>query len=405
MRFSADNAPADTAWGEASPHLRARRLRPAAALLAGILALGLPGPALRADGSIDYKFENYREEDGRITVQTQSGSVDQDLGPFTNLNLTGTLDAISGASPTGAPAAPGSDQVPLSQIHERRKAWSGDLSQEVGAVKIDAGFADSRENDYVSNGWSLNTQTDFNEKNTTLLAGVAGTDDRVEVFFAPVYLPKHSTSEIAGLTQLLDPDTFVTVNVTLARFTGYLGEPHKLVEKSVQIIPNVFLTESFPENRPMKRDKVTVFAALNHAFPKIGGAVEASYRYYSDTYGIVANTVELSFLQHLGAQVILSPSVRLNQQGAANFYSYDLDHTAINPTHFPTGVGPYYSSDFRLSDLDSTTYGLKATWKPKDWVQLDVAYDEYTLRGRDGVTPASAYPTAGITTVGIRFQW
>ena len=384
---------------------RARHPYPSSALLAAILALCLPRPSARADDSVNYKFENYREEDGRITVETQSGSADEDVGAFTHIRLSGTIDAISGATPTGQPAFAGSDQVPLTEIHERRKAWSGDLSQQVKNVNLDIGFADSRESDYVSNGWSLNTQTDFNEKNTTLLLGVAGTDDRVEVFYEPAYLPKHTNDAIIGVTQVLDPQTFVSFNVTLARATGYLAEPHKIVEKSVEIFTNIFLLESFAENSPNERIRETAFATINHAFLGARGAVEATYRFYTDSFGIVANTVELSWLQHVGSRLVLEPSVRFYQQSAARFYYYNLDNTAITPVRVPMGTAPYYSSDFRLSALNSYSYGLTATWKPSDWMQLDVAYEKYDMRGRDGVTSASAYPSAGITTVGVKFLW
>jgi hypothetical protein len=70
-------------------------------------------------------------------------------------------------------------------MHDRRKAWSADFSHQFQAVNIAAGVANSRESDYTSTGWSLNSLTAFNEKDTTLLAGVAGTDDDVKVFIKP----------------------------------------------------------------------------------------------------------------------------------------------------------------------------------------------------------------------------
>ena len=384
---------------------RSRRRTAPTALLTLTLATYLARPAAKAEDSVAYKFENYREEDNRITVETQSSTVDQDVGRFGHLSLTGTIDAVAGATPTGRPAPPGSDQVVLTEIHTRRKAWNGDYSQQVQNFNIDAGFAESRESDYVSYGWSANTLADFNEKNTTLRAGVAGTYNRVEVFFKPAYLPKHTNDAIAGITQVLDPRTFVTLNVSLGRESGYLAEPHKFVEKSIEIITNIFLQESFAENSPNKRDHEALYAALNRAFPGVRGALEGSYRFYTDTYGIVAHTVGLSWIQHVASNWILQPSVRLYRQSAARFYYYNLDATSVIPVRQPTGGGPYYTSDFRLSAEDTCSYGLKATWKAGDRVQFDAAFEEYVIRGRDGVTPASAYPRAGISSVGVKFIW
>jgi hypothetical protein len=385
---------------------RVQAAAPSSFLLSAAVALCLTRVAARAEDSVDFKYENYREEDGRITVQTQTSAVDQDVARVNgHIHLTGTIDAVSGATPTGRPAQPGSDQVILTEIHTRRKAWSGDYSEQVGNFNVDAGFAESRESDYVSYGWSLNALADFNEKNTTVRAGVAGTDDRVEVFFEPAYLPKHTHDAILGVTQLLDRLTFVTVNVTLGRDTGYLSEPHKFVEKAVQIFPGIFLDEAYGENSPNARSKATLYTSVNRAVPRLNGAVEASYRLYGDTYGITANTLGLAWLQHAGPVVIISPSVRYYQQSAARFYIYDLDTTPINPVKLPFGAAPYYSSDFRLSSQDDVTYGLTVTWRPRDWMQLDAGYDRLAMHGRDGVTPQSAYPTAGITRLGIRFLW
>jgi hypothetical protein len=385
---------------------RSLRLFPSSTIVAALLAFGLPRPGARADDSIAYKYESYREEDGRIDVETQSSEFDQDIGLDTHIKLTGTIDAVTGATPTGIPAPPGSDQVNLTHLYTRRKAWSGDLSQQIRNYNIDVGFAASREPDYVSTGWSVNGLLDLNQKNTTLRFGLGGNYDRVEVFFTPEYLPKHNTEGIIGVTQLLDPQTFVTLNATWGRATGYLAEPHKFVEKAIEVFTNIYLDEDFGENSPASRDKGTIFASVNHAFTGVGGAVEGSYRFYADTFGVTAHTVELTWIQRLGAKLRLEPSLRYYIQSAADFYYYNLNDTSIIPVHIPiVGVGPYYSSDFRLSAMESSSYGLKLVWAPSHWTQLDLAYDQYDLRGRDGVTPQSAYPRAGITTAGIKFLW
>jgi hypothetical protein len=375
--------------------------------VAAALSLCLARPYARADGSVGYMFENYREEDGRVTVETQSGSADQDVGAFGHLSLTGTIDAVAGATPTGQPAPEGSDQVVLTQFHSRRKAWAGSYSEQVGNVNVEAGFADSREPDYVSEGWSVSTLADFNEKNTTVRLGAAGTDDRVEVFFTPqqTYLPKRTNDAILGVTQLIDPLTVATLNVSWGRATGYLSEPHKFVSKSIEIIQNIFLLEDFAENSPGERNKASVYASVNRAIPAAHGALEASYRFYSDTWGVVANTAEVDWFQHVGGRVVLEPSVRLYQQGAANFYYYNLDSTPIIPVRQPLGTGPNYSSDFRLSAMRNLEYGLKLTWSVSDRLQVEMAYKRYEMWGTDGVTSASAYPTAGIASLGAKLLW
>ena len=355
---------------------------------------------------MSYKYEDYSEADGRVGVHTQSALVEKDFGPDTQFKLSAVNDAIAGATPTGEPAR-GTDQVPLSQLHEHRKAWEGDLSRQFARVGITIGVGDSREHDYISRGWSLNTLTDFNQKNTTLLVGVAGHDDDVEVFSlrGHPYLKKWSNDQIIGVTQLLDPLTSVTFNVSWGRETGFLNDQYKLVQKTTELIPGVSLPLDRPENRPNERDKTTALASIERSFPAVHGALEGSYRLYSDTYGTVAHTVQLKWFQHLGEKLILSPDLRLYEQSAARFYHYDLDATNIVPTLVPNPQGPLYSSDYRLSSLVTTTYGLKAVWTPVSWLELSVSYDRYTMRGRDGATPQSAYPRANNSTAGIKISW
>ena len=376
-----------------------------AGLLVGSLLLASTRE-LRAENAVAYKYEDYREAGGRIAVETHGAQIDQDLGLDTHVVVGGIIDTIAGATPTGEPAPAGSDQVPLSQLHERRKAWNAGLSRQFQRVNVSVGYAHSRESDYVSDGLSLNTLTDFNEKNTTLLLGAAGSDDDVKTYYPAGWTKKRSRDLIAGVTQLLDPLTTVTLNVSWGRATGYLADPYKLVEKSTEVFPGLFLDLTYAENRPRERTKEIVFASINRSVPALHGALEASYRFYRDSFGTDADTLEVAWFQKLGSHLVLRPGVRFHRQSAADFYYYNLNATAIVPPATPPdGSAPFYSSDYRLSSLDTLTLGFKVIYQITDAIQADVAYERYRMRGRDGVTPRSAYPEADIVTAGLRLSW
>jgi hypothetical protein len=373
--------------------------------LAGCLVLMCPRLA-RAEDFLSYKYEDYRETGGRIAVQTQSALIEQDLGTDMQLKLQGTIDAIAGATPNGQPAPTGSDQVVLTQLHDHRKAWNLDFSRQFPAINLALGLANSRESDYVSTGWSLNTLTDFNQKNTTLLIGAAGTDDDVKAFYQTAWAKKRTNDLIVGVTQLLDPRTSVAIDLTWGRASGYLSDQYKLVQKNVEIVPGVFLPFTYGENRPDERTKLTFFASLNRAFPDLAGALEASYRFYHDTYGTNAHTLEFTWLQRIGQYLILKPELRLYDQSAADFYYYNLDQTSVAPAFGPPRTqGPFYSSDYRVSALRTYTYGVKLVWTPSTRWQLDVAFAQYDMHGKDGVTPQSAYSRAAIMTAGLKISW
>lgn len=387
------------------PFARRRPLTFKLGLLLATWSLAQPR-SVRAENSVAYKYEVYRETGGRIAVDTQGAQFDQDLTPDLHLKLGGVIDTITGATPTGAPAPTGGDQVPLTTMHDRRKAWDTAVSDQFGRFNLSLGYAHSRESDYISHGFSLNTLTDFNEKNTTLLLGAAGSDDDVEVFNPTAWDKKRSRDFIAGLTQLLDPQTAVTVNLTWGRETGYLSDPYRIVERDLEVLPGVVRPFVFPENRPGSREKWLALLALNRAFPAAHAAIDASYRFYHDTFGTAAHTLEASWQQKLGERFVLAPSFRFYTQTAANFYHYNLNTDGV-PLQFSATQTPglYYSSDYRLSHLETTSLGLKATWQATSRLQFTASFEDYRMRGSDGVTPQSAYPHAHIFTIGSKFSW
>lgn len=354
---------------------------------------------------MSYKYVDYREANDRISVRSHYGLVEQDLGADLHLKLEGVIDAIAGATPTGQPPDTPGGPVPLTNIHDRRKAWSLDLSRQFSRVHAAIGFANSRESDYVSNGWSLNTVTDFNQKNTTLLLGLAGTDDDIKVFYQTERTKKHTFDLIAGVTQLLDPRTTVTLNAGYGRSTGYHADPYRVIVQRTEVAPGEFLPLTYGENRPAERDKWTVYAALNRAYPDLRGAIEASYRLFHDSFGTTAHTVELAWYQKLGEHITLRPGFRFYDQTAADFYRLDITGLPITPTGHPVPEGPFYSADYRLSAFRSYNYGAKLIWTITPALEADVALERYEMHGKDDVTSASVYPKATVVTAGIRFSW
>jgi hypothetical protein len=322
-----------------------------------------------------------------------------------HLKVLGVLDSIAGATPSGQPPATPGGPVPLSNVTDRRKAWSADFSRQFSRVNVAVGFANSRENDYVSDGWSLNALTDFHQKNTTLLMGIAGTNDDIRVFFQSDWVKKRTNDVIIGVTQLLDPLTSVTLNVSYGRSTGYHADPYRVILQRVEVSPGVFLPLTFGENRPDERDKWTAFASINRSFPAAHGAAEASYRLFHDSFGTTSHTIDVAWFQKVGEHLILRPGFRFYDQSAADFYRIDLTDTAIVPPQRPNPAGPFYSADYRVSAFRSYTYGLKAIWTINANWQLDAALERYEMDGQDAITSPAVYPRATMVHLGLRFAW
>src|SRR5260221_5801918 len=96
-----------------------------------------------AEDHFDYRYEFYREDAGRMAVDTQSALFGLSLLPWLSLQGEAVYDAISGATPTGAPPAtdikipfpppgPYNDTVPLTHMHDKRYAGNIEAAMNFG---------------------------------------------------------------------------------------------------------------------------------------------------------------------------------------------------------------------------------------------------------------------------------
>ena len=376
--------------------------------LALVLALCQPKSA-RAEDSLSYKFQSWQEDNQRIRVDSHYVLAEKGIGTDTQFKAMGLIDSIAGATPTGElPRTPGG-AVPLAPMEDLRRAWSADLSHQFKRVNVTMGYAVSRESDYYSRGWSLNTLTDFNQKNTNLLLGYGRTDDRIMEPKLGWTTDRYKTGNdyIVGFTQVLNPNTSASINVSYGQSKGFMSDPYKIVSTTMlDADPGFYYTP--PENRPREKNKLSVYLTVSRHLEKLHAAVEGSYRYYHDAVGITSHTTSLEWVQDVGEHFLIQPSIRFVRQSAADFYYYDLDRsgivTSFDPVLLETGTGraPFYSSDYRLSYMETLDLGLKVTWKVSSWLWIDAVYDRYTSRGLDHITPQDAYAKADTFTVGVK---
>lgn len=355
-----------------------------------------------AEDSVTYKYEDYAEDDGRISVKAHYLRLEKDITLSTKISVTTLLDSISGATPTGALMDPGDLIVPMANLTEERKAGVINLShaREDNTFTFEASY--STESDYDSKGGSISWKRDFNKKNTTLQVGYSFLDDTLSVPGSG-WVNKDSSDFLIGVTQIIDASTVFTANFSMGSEHGFLGDPYKSVEKSIEILPGFNVPVLFPENRPGDRDKRIVYFELIRDFDKLNASTQTSYRYFRDDAGIHAQTMTLEWFQKLGEKVILRPMYRYHRQSAADFYHFNLNLTNIDPTFDPVATTPNYSSDHRLSALSTTTAGLKLIFFPTDNWEFDINVQRYKMKGLDDVTHSSVYSAADIFTVGTRF--
>jgi len=348
----------------------------------------------RAEDHVDYRYEFYGEENGRIEVNTHSVFFEKKLTD--SLAAKGELvyDGISGATPTGAPPPPGTTQVVMKQLTEIRRAGNLGVDWHTGRHTLTPQVAYSDESDYTSVGISLNDAIEFNQKNTTLRLGVAHSFDQVLDNSSPrEYRDKDSTDGLIGVSQLLSPRTIFTADFTYGASRGYLNDPYKVIRFD-GYLPGTFTQ---PEVRPDERDRQVLLLTLTQFFTPVNASLEASYRFHHDSYEIVSHTLGLTWYQKLGERVVISPLFRFYEQSDAFFYYPSLPGYEDDP-----GVPEFRSADYRLSHLYTLTYGVTITARVTDWLSLDAGYQRYDMHGLDSQTSSSAYPEANIFNIGLR---
>jgi hypothetical protein len=381
-----------------------RKLRPRVAKSSFALALVLS--RARAEDHVDYRYENYSEDGGRIQINTHGALFSKEIRPWLNLKGNFVYDGISGATPIGAPPLPGQSTVPKVNIDDIRRAGFIEPGFKFGRHTISPQFAISVESDYESYGAALTHSIDFNEKNTTLTWGLSHAFDRIlpnpgESIFEPER--KDSTDLLVGITQILGQNTVFRANATFGYSDGYLSDPYKRVLFTDFPFFGTAYTV-WPEVRPRHRFRQVGYLELQQFVEPVQGAADLSYRIHHDDWGIVAHTVTAEWHQKITRYVTLSPLFRFYTQTGADFYAPSFPGDPSVPPDFDPTLPPiptYYSADYRLSALNSYTFGVSLSIHPHERISVDFGYKRYEMRGTDRVTAQDQYPQAHVFSAGM----
>jgi hypothetical protein len=314
-----------------------------------------------------------------------------------------TLDSLTGASATGAiptntvqtfttPSGNASyviqpNTTPLDPTFKDTRvafsaAWEKPLDR---LTTMTLGGNVSNEYDYFSVSANALFSRDFNQRNTTLSAGISYASDTISPVgnvpipfgqMAPAGDPqprgadsetKTTTDLLLGVTQIINRNSLIQFNYSLSQSDGYHTDPYKFltVVDDVTGLP-VFASGTLPtvlyENRPDSRTKNSLFTQYKHFFS--GDVMDLSYRYFWDDWGLKSNTFELRYRINTSAKSYWQPHLRYYVQSEVDFYQYFLLDGAALPT--------YATADYRLGDMDAITLGLKYGYQ--DW---SVAFEYY----------------------------
>jgi hypothetical protein len=283
-----------------------------------------------------------------------------------------TVTRPSGGSSTSSGYAAGPGELPVDpNFSDRRFAGGAEWQRPLGRLTtLDFGGSASTERDYTHFGVDSRIAHDFNQRNTTLTAGLSYAADSVEpIGGVPVALTdwsagaltgssslaKHVTDGLIGVTQVINRHTIAQVNYSVSRADGYLTDPYKILSV-VDPVTGDLLPGSVPgiglylyEQRPDRREQKGLFGLIKHDFDQ-RVVVEASFRAMTDDWGIDSKTTDLHLRWDFASDKFLEPHLRFYSQTAASFY-----HTVLFAGELPA----FASADMRLGELDAVTVGLK----------------------------------------------
>jgi hypothetical protein len=373
------------------------KLNLAALALTGVMQEANAG-RVEEDYNFDFQYGNYTESGNRMKVDIFETAISAPIGKSMTFAASAVKDVISGASPKYN-RKDGKGQIVQSlsgaSIFEQRDGVNSNLTYffDNAALNLGAGF--SQENDYTSRFLNSNLSWDFNKKLTTLNLGGSVAFDVVDPTIPNkdcnegIENPKtheitnatcHKTTQqyLLGVSQILDKNSLLQLNMTYSNSEGYLSDPYKEVQfyktSNLSIVDKFDLVQK--DKRPQNKNQfawlaqyVRHFEAMNNA------ALHADYRFGMDDWGINSHTTELSWHQPIGAGFQLIPRFRYYSQNSADFYAPFFVGKAKD-----YGV---YSSDYRLAGFGAMSGGLKIAKtftelnKPIELMKLQAGFEYY----------------------------
>jgi hypothetical protein len=250
-----------------------------------------------------------------------------------------------------------------SEYKEERDQYSLGFDYLRGKTTYSLSYTNSEEDDYSASTTSFNISQDLFGDLTTISMGFAKGDDQVRRSITDLASGSRIIdpgfeqdvdrwSYRVGVSQILTKSMIASLGLEVITDEGYLNNPYRSFRyvDPLNATRYALATEKYPRTRTS--NAVALDAKY---FLPYRAAVHAGYRFFTDTWGIRADTMELGYTHPLKATPwIFEASVRYYQQGNADFYS-DL---------FPRiDFQNFMGRDKELSTFNSQTLHVGATYE------------------------------------------
>jgi hypothetical protein len=319
------------------------------------------GGAVLPDDRADIFYSDYKG--GGMDITGESVLVRKKFGETFSVEANYFIDKVSGASVDVLSNA--------SVIKDERKQKNISLDYIRDKTQYNFSYTDSSERDYTSNTLHFGLSQDMFGDLTTISLGFTDSRDKVGENDGGDGLAGHKPPDVvwlghaesrsyqAGISQIVTKSLITGISLEVITDQGYLANPYRSV-RYVDPPPASVLGYSLASQVYPNTHTSTAVEGRAKYFLPYRAAASLSYRYYSDTWDVHGNTIELGYTQPISNLWILEGRVRHYNQNHASFYS-DL---------FPFANSQNFEArDQDLAAQTNNTFGLKATYAflPDGW--------------------------------------
>jgi hypothetical protein len=318
----------------------------AAALVLSPLAVSA---GVLPDDRADALFHRY--EGGGVTIQGPSILVRKKMAEKYAVTANYYQDMITSASidvqVSGA-----------SEYKEERDQYSLGFEYLRGKTTYALNYTNSSENDYEAETTSFGISQDLFGDLTTISMGFSRGSDTVGNSTDPTFSRDTDRwSYRVGVSQILTKSLITSLNLEVITDEGFLNNPYRSYRFVSPANSQLFVLaqEIYPRTRTSN-----AVAFNGRYFLPYRAAVYGGYRFFTDTWGIRADTFELGYVHPFGTQWTFETRVRYYQQNNADFYADIFQRQ--NQQNF-------LARDKELSTFNSVAFRVGASYEflPTGW--------------------------------------
>ena len=295
----------------------------------------------------DALYHSY--DGGGVTIDGPSVLVRKNFKDTYSLSAKYYVDKISSASIDVVTSG-------ASEYDEERTEYSIGGDYLYDRSLLSASFTSSSENDYEADTFSVGVSQDMFGDLTTVNFGYSRGNDTVRQTGDNTFEEEvDRQSYRLGISQILTPELIMSVNYETITDEGFLNNPYRFYRFLLDPNdPNLgFQREQ--EVYPNTRTSDALAIRFSYYLP-YRAALKAGYRYFTDDWGIRANTYQLGYTHPVGQRWIFDLKYRYYQQGQADFYADLFQTPSLDERDFR-------ARDKELSEFNTTTFSLGVSYQ------------------------------------------